>query len=94
MKLPTLKDYMSDEEWDKMDKINDWISVKDRLPENGAYINIIFDNGIEPIIPSSALYYNNMWIDYHCLRCDNERTLYDKFITHWMPLPVPPDAND
>lgn len=59
-----------------------WISVEDRLPDNGADVLAYADDGEESrIIPSN--YDRGTWFDC-CFNCANEN------ITHWMPLPTPP----
>jgi len=64
--------------------MSEWISVKDRLPEEeGEFLccsNIITDE--EHIwIEICYFYKSNEWIHY---------AGEDAFPTHWMPLPEPP----
>ena len=59
-----------------------WISVEDRLPDaNGTYI--VWIKGAQ--IPGRM-----MWILGDWAIGDDERDLYP--ITHWMPLPEPPEG--
>lgn len=74
--------------------MNEWISVKDRLPER-------LSQGFRTYIvasysPNRKLYsigaYN--WIDNHFSSSYGEKLEFDDgywIITHWMPLPEPPE---
>lgn len=73
-------------------KINnpEWISVKERLPENGIDV-LVHDAFGDPTISISTAAYSNVdgkWIDY----LGNDHN-YQSDITHWMPLPTPPKNN-
>ena len=60
-------------------KVQHWINVKDRLPENDDDVLLATSGGI------GLGYYNiyfDEWTDY--TNDDNNR------VTHWMPLPEPP----
>ena len=57
----------------------DWISVKDRLPEDVETYLVYGRNGYEIVF---AVYYG----DGECLTCD-DLTNITRFVTHWMPLP-------
>ena len=69
--------------FDFIDKLDNWISVEDELPEeNGYYLCFApNDDDIEAII---VLEFNDnkCWWDY-----DN---LLTEYITHWQSLPKPP----
>ena len=70
--------------------MSDWISVKDRVPEEGEYVLIL-----EPIDKEILEYQERFnvahwldgmgWIDW----CAD-----DVSPTHWMPLPEPPKPED
>lgn len=65
-----------------------WISVKDRLPDNGTSVIIIrFNNGMF-FEPDIAGFLNGEFVPDTSLSDDVE--FNDKWITHWMPLPEPP----
>lgn len=55
--------------------MNEWISVKDRLPKSFKHV-LVYDAFEENI--TLGLYGNGEW-------------LFSKHITHWMPLPEPPE---
>lgn len=65
--------------------VNDmeWISVKDKLPEENQ--NCIIWTGSAFM---SAFYLGNdkWWLDYY----DRTQTVTSDWFTHWMPLPEPP----
>lgn len=76
---------------------NKWISVKDRLPEkSGYYLRCKMEHGVEayPDFVESTYYSaaHKMWNcrDWHDLECA-KCTAIDG-ITHWMPLPDPPEV--
>ncbi len=56
----------------------DWISVKDRLPEEEVYI-LLYDDYCKEIITGELCNGNFCSYDYIMPR-----------VTHWMPLPEPP----
>lgn len=66
--------------------MNDWISVKDRLPEIEAYVLVHYEN--EKIKPIDIGYYSlaaKMW---------NVGYIKTGIVTHWMPLPAPPEGEE
>ena len=65
--------------------MSEWISVKDKLPENidGESKNILFYDFMKE--ESFKGFYDFF---YHRF-CDMDHEEY-KFVTHWMPLPEPP----
>ena len=59
-----------------------WISVKDRVPESGIGVLVFTDD----YCAYTAHYDGYWWLS-------GEPTLsYD--VTHWMPLPAPPEVED
>jgi len=58
--------------------MNNWISVKDRLPDKSAYyLTTIRDAQAM----TKALWYSKNAGQFSC---------EEKYPTHWMPLPIPP----
>lgn len=81
-KLPTLKDYLTDEEWERMgSQCAEWISVRDRLPTDKNHYLIYAPSWK---IPIKVLRYHpglkRFWYGGD----------YAESVTHWMPLPEAP----
>lgn len=80
--------------WPTLTPPNEWVSVEERLPEgNGEYIVTACDEGCPAgegiwydTVVVFAEYYDGCWTW-------NDGTEYDltDIVTHWMPLPAPPD---
>ena len=74
--------------------VQEWISVKDRLPETDG-IYIVCDcrlNGNQWIHTDGFRKASSSWCELHGMYYDDVYGRYseqDKF-THWMPLPEPP----
>lgn len=64
--------------------VQEWISVKDRLPEAGGYVVCIAKrNPFSRFMPMVARIEKNGWV--------NPMTeQYISEVTHWMPMPEPP----
>jgi len=62
-----------------------WISVKDRLPEEGEHVDIF-----------SKFHGRKTYVEFEELECFYDRvndiTYVD--VTHWMPLPPPPNEQN
>jgi len=56
---------------------DEWIDVNDRLPDNIQPVIVLFNAG--RVYTSRYHSGNGEWVDYN------------PFITHWMPLPKPPE---
>jgi hypothetical protein len=59
--------------------MREWVSLKDGLPLNGLYL-CLFYSGIMEVMQ----FFDGHWTDY--------RGGMEDWITHWMPLPEPPNA--
>lgn len=64
--------------------VQQWISVKDRLPEDEKKVLCILDDGFLCILE---------WCSWDWLWNDGHNVYAEKDVTHWMPLPQPP-ANE
>jgi hypothetical protein len=62
-----------------------WISTKERLPDEGKTVLIVRSSPKETITDVGYLY-KNLWLveEYGCI--DEPES-----VTHWMPLPDPPN---
>ena len=60
--------------------VQKWISVKDRLPENDAYINVTTDGVVIP-----AYWHNDRFYAFTAIGVATVGG-----VTHWMPLPKLP----
>ena len=64
--------------------VQEWISVKDRLPEAGGYVVCIAKrNPFSRFMPMVARIKKNGW-------ANPITEQYISEVTHWMPLPLPP----
>lgn len=71
------------EGWQARAAQSEWISVKDRLPENDTYVLAVTSRGL--VISDRVCDYGRgkEWVSGHS----------DNPITHWQPLPAPPTTN-
>jgi hypothetical protein len=71
----------------------EWISVKDRLPENGIFLVVVYEwTGLlseKPKTPEVVIKrYSGYW---HKKQCFYDTGGYENLeVTHWMPLPDAP----
>ena len=66
--------------------MSDWISVKDRLPEGEAHVNVSCDTDFGKLVTSLDFDGGDFMMHNEPLYC----TSYYIEVTHWMPLPGPP----
>lgn len=76
--------------------VNEWISVKDRLPtvlkyDCGEPIQFIVMIR-EGVVPSTLSFNGKKWYTYVSEQKLSENYYYT--VTHWMPLPKPPKENN
>lgn len=92
--LNTVLDYIADAP--TVPAYGQWVSVGDRLPEeNGEYIVTACDEG-EPYderiwgdtVVVCAEYCDGAWTWQHY----NDEYELDGIVTHWMPMPEPPEV--
>lgn len=76
----------------------DWISTKDRLPKEGDGILLFIDKEVYVgyrIDGEKHWHIPNLnWVTIstgHCFECGNADEISDDKVTHWMPLPKPPE---
>lgn len=62
-----------------------WISVEDRLPHDDIVVMVYVPNASEPV-----------WIGFYVSEDDDwfwaEGVMIFDTVTHWMPLPAPPNG--
>ena len=64
--------------------VQEWISVKDRLPDAGGYVVCIAKrNPFSRFMPMVAIIKKNGWVNPITEQYISE-------VTHWMPIPEPP----
>lgn len=63
--------------------MTEWISVEDRLPEEGEWV-LTFSRKVNIKMWENNIFYDGD-VNYYCpIGVENG-------VTHWMPLPAPPD---
>lgn len=70
---------------------NEWISVKDELPEK--YARVLVTDGIEVCIhykQSMCNWPDELGHDLYCGGQYDDCNIHEGKVTHWMPLPTPP----
>lgn len=63
------------------EKFGEWISVKDKLPNDCRPVLVLHDNDIGINLHSISAYFNNKWAK-------------GQIVTYWMPLPESPKTED
>ena len=69
---------------DSTPTINDWVNVKDKMPNDGQDVLAYLNDGEETRV-APCNYYNGVWFD-NVMNC----VVVLQNITHWMPRPKPP----
>lgn len=71
----------------------EWISVEDQLPE--AYEGVIFAFRFHgQMVTTYGLWNGSRWIDTSAPDYENDPPIDPSDVTHWMPLPEPPETNE
>lgn len=65
-----------------VEPVNEWISVKDRLPRDGRYLTVRYDQVTRSSFVDILWFERGDWWNRHYPG--------DYGVTHWMPLPDPP----
>lgn len=75
---------------ERLEKVAEWISVDEALPEESGEVIVHCDDGYIVIIEYSAVHkqFNN----YDTLPYSNDTTFAN--VTHWRPLPAPPEIEE
>ena len=72
----------------------EWISIKDRLPEDNQNVLFIEKDSQVPIsgwFDKKETNKHQQWNEHcNCGGYEREDKLYQQEVTHWMPLPSPP----
>lgn len=70
--------------------VNDWISVKDRLPKSTRYDCYCF------LVTDGDLIHMAYFVENEWMFADSGQAKNKMFyeVTHWMPLPEPPESED
>ena len=80
----TEDEYIADNLLDSGVTVQEWISVEEKLPENGGYVVCIAKrNPFSRFMPMVARIEKNGWVNPITEQYISE-------VTHWMPLPQPP----
>ncbi len=86
--------------WDACKKtLHNWISVKDRLPDNMQIVLVIHEIGADYEFQVTVCRFegddfiseSGLNLTYHLDQCDPDDSEFP--VTHWMPLPEPPKEN-
>ena len=90
---------------DKAPAVGGWISVKDRLPDkSGKYLVTVTSNVDYKPFVKTAWFLLKLWdnwqFKYECepnvpgfYNGDGEGDWVERMVTHWMPLPEPPEES-
>ena len=74
--------------WNTRIQTNEWISVEDRLPEQGDRVLIMLDDETDEIGYQTAIYDDDFYF------ADIEDGMYDREnVTHWKPIEPPMDRS-
>jgi hypothetical protein len=69
--------------------MSEWISVKDRYPSLGSKVLVWFGDEVQPYMDCWTYTGDNGYFRLPRKRCYYAQT--HQCVTHWMPLPAPPE---
>lgn len=75
--------------------MKEWISVKDILPSK--YSRVLVTDGKEVCVhykQSRVNFDDERGYDLYCGGKYDDCNIYEGMVTHWMPLPEPPELNE
>ncbi len=70
--------------------MSEWISVKDTFPLYKQCVLVYLENGIT----TEAVYRGEYESEMHIFRIELTREATATMVTHWMPLPAPPEKEN
>ena len=74
--------------------MSEWISTKDRLPtENDNYLAVVDGEVMEVTFWPDSIK-NFMGLRWSTCNADGFRWLMNEVVTHWMPMPEPPEEEE
>lgn len=75
--------------------MNQWISVKDKLPEEAVKVLIYTEYNATAYGFFTGAYYNNRPLFAITMNRNSKHSWYEEIrVSHWMPLPEPPKDGD
>ena len=87
--------------WQARAAQSEWISVEDKYPEDGQEVNILLNTGEGRIAlhelgtPSGSCFTKGHYFTgdiYHIDGAEYNCSIYGDDVTHWQPLPKPPET--
>lgn len=69
--------------------MNEWISIKDRLPEDFGWF-LVIDEYMPINLSVTIGFYEGADSEINWLPLDSRASQESMVVTHWMPLPEPP----
>ena len=70
--------------------MSEWISVEDRLPDETSQVLVVANDIVNEFVDVVTAY---ICPEYENLMWEKDGEDYPPIVTHWMPLPKPPQGN-